>query len=96
LGLRDFLSRGQDSNGTNAARVSAAGEGWTEPNLYFRHRRKCKSSPVIRTISSVHNGLKLWTLDFYVLMYEQAVCLLIFYALLVTYSTATPLRVSAV
>ena len=36
-----------------------------------------KSSPVARTISSVHNGLKLWTLDFYVLMYEQAVCLLI-------------------
>ena len=33
---------------------------------------------------------------FYVLMYEQAFCLLIFYALWVTYSTATPLRVSAV
>ena len=33
---------------------------------------------------------------FYVPMYEQAVCLLIFHALLVTYSTATPFRVSAV
>ena len=57
---------------------------------------KTKSSPASATISSVHNGLKLWTLDFYVLMYEQAVYLLNFYALLVTYSTATPLRVSAV
>ena len=54
------------------------------------------SSPVTRTISSVHNGLQLWTLDFYVLMYEQAVSLLIFHAVLVTYSTATPFRVSAV
>ena len=54
------------------------------------------SSPVARTISSVHNGFQLWTLDFFALMYEQAVCLLIFHALLVTYSTATPLRVSAV
>ena len=28
----------------NAARVSAAGEGWTEPNLYFLSccERKCK------------------------------------------------------
>ena len=32
----------------------------------------------------------------FVLMYEQANRLLIFYALLVTYSTATPFRVSAV
>ena len=40
--------------------------------------RHAGSSPVARTISSVHNGLKLWTLDFYALMYEQAVCLLIF------------------
>jgi len=32
---------------------------------------------VARTISSVHNGLKLWTLDFFTLMYEQAVCLLV-------------------
>ena len=54
------------------------------------------SSPASATISSVHNGFQLWTLDFYALMYEQAVCLLNFYALLVTYSTATPLRVSAV
>jgi len=30
----------------NAARMSAAGEGLTEPNLNFRHRRKCKSTPV--------------------------------------------------
>ena len=25
--------------------MSAAGEGWTEPNIYFRHRRKCKRVP---------------------------------------------------
>ena len=33
----------------NAARTSAAGEGSTEPNLNFRRRRKCNSSPVART-----------------------------------------------
>ena len=57
--------------------------------MFLPTRERAGSSPVARTISSVHNGLKLWTLDFYALMYEQVVCLLIFYALLVTYSTAT-------
>ena len=29
-----------------------------------KEERKCKSCPVVRTISSVHNGFALWTLDF--------------------------------
>ena len=29
----------------NATRTSVAGDGWTEPILYFRHRRKCKRIP---------------------------------------------------
>jgi hypothetical protein len=28
-----YIGLGQDSNRLNAARMSAAGEGWTEPNL---------------------------------------------------------------
>jgi hypothetical protein len=46
-------------------RTSIAGNGLTEPNIYFASLgAKCKSSPVTGTISSVHNGLKLWALDF--------------------------------
>ena len=59
------------------------------------------SSPVTRTISSVHNGFELWTLDFFVIssffvMYGAGFKpALLFYADLVIYSTATPFRVSA-
>ena len=59
------------------------------------------SNPVIPTISSVHNGFELWTLDF--LQFRvSSLCMeqvlkpaLLFYADLVIYSTATPFRVSA-
>ena len=59
------------------------------------------SSPVTPTISSVHNGFELWTLDF--LQFRvSSLCMeqvlkpaLLFYADLVIYSTATPFRVSA-
>jgi len=34
--------RAQGLERSNAARTSAAGEGWTEPNLYFLLCRKCK------------------------------------------------------
>ena len=37
---------GTDSNPFNAARMSAAGEGSTEPLNNYLRRRKCKSSPV--------------------------------------------------
>ena len=59
------------------------------------------SSPVTWTISSVHNGFELWTLDFFVIssffvMYGAGFKpALLFYADLVIYSTATPFRVSA-
>ena len=59
------------------------------------------SSPVPCTISSVHNGFELWTLDFFVIssffvMYGAGFKpALLFYADLVIYSTATPFRVSA-
>ena len=54
-----------------------------------------------RTISSVHNGFELWTLDFFAIssffvMYGAGFKpALLFYADLVIYSTATPFRVSA-
>ena len=53
------------------------------------------------TISSVHNGFELWTLDFFVIssffvMYGAGFKpALLIYADLVIYSTATPFRVSA-
>ena len=59
------------------------------------------SNPVTPTISSVHNGFELWTLDFFVIssffvMYGAGFNpALLFYADLVIYSTATPFRVSA-
>jgi len=59
------------------------------------------SSLVTQTISSVHNGFELWTLDFFVIssffaMYGAGFKpALLFYADLVIYSTATPFRVSA-
>ena len=59
------------------------------------------SNPVISTISSVHNGFELWTLDFFAIssffvMYGAGFKpALLFYADLVIYSTATPFRVSA-
>ena len=59
------------------------------------------SNPVTPTISSVHNGFELWTLDFFVIssffvMYGAGFKpALLFYADLVIYSTATPFRVSA-
>lgn len=59
------------------------------------------SNPVTSTISSVHNGFELWTLDFLQfrvssLCTEQVLKpALLFYADLVIYSTATPFRVSA-
>ena len=40
--------------------------------LRFLWLSRAGSSPVARTISSVHNGFQVWTLDFYILMYEQA------------------------
>ena len=63
--------------------------------------RLAGSSPVTRTISSVHNGFELWTLDFFVIssffaMYGAGFKpALLFYADLLIYSTATPFRVSA-
>ena len=37
---------------SNAARTSAAAEGWTEANLNFRQRRKCKRVPSgVRAVS---------------------------------------------
>ena len=59
------------------------------------------SNPDTPTISSVHNGFELWTLDFFVIssffvMYGAGFKpALSFYADLVIYSTATPFRVSA-
>ena len=59
------------------------------------------SNPVTPTISSVHNGFELWTLDFFAIssffvMYGAGFKpALLFYADLVIYSTATPFRVSA-
>ena len=59
------------------------------------------SSPVTQTISSVHNGFELWTLDFLqfrvsLLCMEQVLKpVLLSYADFVIYSTATPFRVSA-
>ena len=59
------------------------------------------SSLATRTISSVHNGFELWTLDFFAIssffvMYGAGFKpALLFYADLVIYSTATPFRVSA-
>jgi len=43
-----LLCRGVDLNNLNAARTSAAGEGWTEPNHNFLSavaERKCKQVP---------------------------------------------------
>ena len=60
-----FCRRERTRTHLNAARMSAAGEGWTEPNHNFCPKgQKCKSSPVTGTISSVHNVFELWTLDF--------------------------------
>ena len=60
------------------------------------------SSPVTPTISSVHNGFKLWALDFFLQFRVSSLCIeqvlkpaLLFYADLVIYPTATPFRVSA-
>ena len=37
------------------------------PDLGSGVYRRAGSSPVARTISSVHNGFELWTLDFFVI-----------------------------
>ena len=66
-----------------------------------RVQKAVGSSPVTPTISSVHNGFELWTLDFFVIssffvMYGAGFMpALLFYADLVIYSTDTPFRVSA-
>ena len=62
-GVSAFLIDG-DSNDINAARMSAARCGWTQRNLYFRQRRKCKRFPygslpqsgTVRTIGILANG----------------------------------------
>ena len=43
----------RDSNPFNAARMSAAGDGSTEPNHNVRQRRTCKSNP-----SSVRRAIR--------------------------------------
>ena len=66
-----------------------------------RDHEAASSSLATPTISSVHNGFELWTLDFFVIssffvMYGAGFKpALLFYADLVIYSTATPFRVSA-
>ena len=63
----------------------------------FHCQKRAGSSPVTRTISSVHNGFdRCGHSIFMSLCMSRLLGLLSFYALLVTYSTATPLRVSAV
>ena len=68
---------------------------------FVRDEGAAGSNPVTSTISSVHNGFELWTLDFFAIssffvMYGAGLKpVLLFYADLVIYSTATPFRVSA-
>ena len=52
------------------------------------------SSPVTRTISSVHKAFDLWTLDFCFYVLRVVVPRFFVYADFVIYSTDTPLRVS--
>ena len=67
----------------------------------FRVLEAVGSNPATPTISSVHNGFELWTLDFFAIssffvMYGAGFKpALLFYADFVIYSTATPFRVSA-
>ena len=49
--------------------------------VMVRDQEASGSNPDTPTISSVHNGFELWTLDFFVIssffvMYEQVLCLL--------------------
>ncbi len=45
FGVSGFLIEGGLERSNATPRWGVAGEGWTEPNLYFRQRRKCKRVP---------------------------------------------------